>query len=84
MDRKAQLIEVFHDTEKWYQEDKRLVEAVGQSIAGTKVYGDDEYPLLSAKKSDRKTVITVTKMKYFGRKWLQFRPISGNEFLNNH
>ncbi|MBQ7059524.1 MAG: TIGR02452 family protein [Firmicutes bacterium] len=44
IDKKAQNIEVFNDTQLFYQTDPVLINAVDQSRKGTRLYAEDEYP----------------------------------------
>lgn len=63
MDRNT-LINVFADTEEWYATDKELQESVKDSIAGTKLYMEDETPKYAAKYGEE-TMIEVNKLKSF-------------------
>lgn len=44
MDRKAQLVEVFADTQRFYTENPSLAEAVEKSRNATRLYAADDYP----------------------------------------
>ena len=59
------LIDVFEDTEKWYQTDEVLKEAVTQSIKGTKLYMEGELPEIKSEKSAENTAVTVGKYRTF-------------------
>lgn len=43
---KEQLIEIFEDTKRWYEEEPKLAEAVKQTVAQTKVYMEEDGPAL--------------------------------------
>lgn len=64
-DRKQQLIEVFEDTQRFYEEDPTLKAAVKHSRDNTKLYDADEYPELPSNSSARPGVVRVTKHKTF-------------------
>ena len=63
-DMRQRLIEVFRDTQAFYQDDPRLSKAVEESTRNARFYAADDYPSLPEK---RKTpvLITVTKNKTF-------------------
>ena len=63
-DMRQRLIEVFRDTQAFYQDDPRLSKAVEESTRNARFYAADDYPALPEK---RKTpvLITVTKNKTF-------------------
>ncbi|MDE7243466.1 MAG: TIGR02452 family protein [Oscillospiraceae bacterium] len=65
MAKRDQLIEIFQDTEAWYQENPVLAEAVRKSIAGTVLYPAAEYPAIRPAKDGVKTEVTVTKARSF-------------------
>lgn len=71
MANKEQLIEIFEDTKRWYEEDLKLAEAVKRSIAQTKVYMEDDAPALweTLKNMGQNTTgagaVTVSKNKTF-------------------
>lgn len=60
MNRKEQLIEIFEDTRKWCQQENTLIQAVEQSVQGTKLYKEEEYPEIPEMETGAKTSITVT------------------------
>ena len=63
MDRRERLIAVFHDTQAYYTENRRLTDAVHRGIAAVKLYGESDYPELpEAQKSGN---VTVTKSRTF-------------------
>ena len=43
---KDQLIEIFEDTKRWYEEEPKMTEAVKQSVMQTKVYMEEDRPAL--------------------------------------
>lgn len=43
---REQLIEIFEDTKRWYEEEPKLAEAVKQTAAQTKVYMEEDGPAL--------------------------------------
>ena len=59
------LIDVFEDTEKWYQTDETLKEAVKKSIDNTKLYMEGDLPNIAKKKSLEETIVTVSKYRTF-------------------
>ena len=63
-DIRQRLIEVFRDTQAFYEDDPRLSEAVAEGVKNARFYAADDYPALPEK---RKTpvIITVTKNKTF-------------------
>lgn len=60
-----QLIKIFEDTEKWYQENRRLAEAVRSAREGTRIYAADHYPELPAVPDGAVTEIAVTASRTF-------------------
>lgn len=58
--RKEKFIEIFEDTRQWCQEENTFIEAIEQSIQGTKLYQEEEYPKLSDHVAYTETSITVT------------------------
>ena len=62
---RQRLAEVFRDTEKWYQENEKLAEAVKRSVAGTVLYMEEDYPEFPAAREGAATKITVTKYRSF-------------------
>ncbi len=46
MANKEQLIEIFKDTNRWYEEEPKLAEAVRRSVMQTKVYMEEDAPAL--------------------------------------
>ena len=64
MDRKTRLIEIFQDTQRFYETDPALAAAVAASKAGTKLYDAGAAPVLPA--NVRKTgAVSVPKSKTF-------------------
>lgn len=61
---KEQLIEVFNDTQNFYNTDEILKQAVKNSIDATIFYNAENYPALPAKKFDA-TKISVNKYRTF-------------------
>lgn len=63
-DIRQRLIEVFRDTQAFYEDDPRLSEAVAEGVNNARFYAAEDYPTLPEK---RKTpvIITVTKNKTF-------------------
>ncbi len=63
-DIRQRLIEVFRDTQAFFEDDPRLSEAVAEGVKKARFYAADDYPDLPEK---RKTpvIITVTKNKTF-------------------
>jgi len=64
-DRRARLVEVFHDTQRFYTEDAALAAAVASSKEATKFYEADDYPELPATDGARRQEIQVAKTKTF-------------------
>lgn len=72
MANKEQLIEIFEDTKRWYEEEPKLAEAVKQSVAQTKVYMEEDAPALwealknmERNAQERRLTVTVSKNKTF-------------------
>ena len=61
---REQLIEVFEDTQKWYQIDESLKEAIKNSISNTKIYVENDYPDIEKTLSDDIS-ISVNKYRTF-------------------
>lgn len=59
---KEDLIAVFEDTEKWYQTDATLKDAVQASIQGTKFYKEGDIPALPQER-DKKAQVLVNRNK---------------------
>lgn len=59
---REELIEVFEDTEYWYEHDEKLKEAIKDSITGTKFYEEEETPEVTEKKHES-TVVSVSKYR---------------------
>ena len=61
-DIRQRLIEVFRDTQAFFEDDPRLLKAVEEGVRNARFYAADDYPDLPEK---RKTpvIITVTKNK---------------------
>lgn len=64
MDRRTRLVEIFRDTQRFYEADPALVAAVAASKAGTKLYDGEPIPALPANTRKAGTV-TVTRSKTF-------------------
>lgn len=60
VNRKEQFIEIFEDTRQWCQEENTLIQAIEQSVQGTKVYKEGEEIKLPTKTAGTETKITVT------------------------
>lgn len=62
MANKEQLIEIFEDTKRWYEEESKLAEAVRQSVMQTKVYMEEDAPALweGLKNMERKAIGAAT------------------------
>ena len=58
------LIEVFEDTQKFYDENETLKKSIAESISGTKIYFENESPSVGEKKFDE-TKISVGKYRTF-------------------
>lgn len=56
-----QLVRVFEDTRKMYKKEPALVTAVKESISGTRLYMEGDYPEVKPNGKDFQTKITVTK-----------------------
>ena len=65
---RAKLIDIFNDTEQWYETDETLRAAVAHSIEETKFYAPDEYPPLPEKKFEH-TRLDVTRWRSFEAGW---------------
>ena len=65
MTRREQLIDVFDDTRRFYNENKILAEAVAFTCAHTKLYEADEYPALPTISREQNSVICVSPGKTF-------------------
>ncbi len=61
---REQLIEVFHDTEIWWETSRKLSDSVKRSVSQTKLYREDEYPALPATEVPL-TEISVTASRSF-------------------
>ncbi len=59
---KEDLIRVFEDTERMYQTDDRLKEAVNSSIKGTLFYPEGKTPVIPSPRYE-KTIVTVTNYR---------------------
>ena len=57
-----ELVEIFRDTQNFYQSDENLKRAIQDSIKFTKFYGAENYPPLPAKRF-KKTAVTVAKRR---------------------
>ncbi len=64
-DRKQKMIEVFEDTQDFYNTDPILKAAVKHSCEKTKLYEADEYPELHTSTAERKGAVRVTRNKTF-------------------
>ena len=65
MTRREQLIDVFADTRRFYNENKILADAVAFTCAHTKLYEADEYPALPAISREQDSAICVSTGKTF-------------------
>jgi len=65
MTRREQLIDVFADTRRFYNENKILADAVAFTCAHTKLYEADEYPALPAISREQDSTICVSTGKTF-------------------
>ncbi len=80
---KEDLIRVFEDTERMYQTDERLKEAVYCSIEGTRFYPEGQTPAIPTPRYE-KTTVTVTKYRtletamFYHRKFPEFRIAAHN------
>lgn len=80
---KEDLIRVFEDTERMYQTDERLKEAVNFSIEGTLFYQEGKTPAIPAPRFE-KTTVTVTKHRtletamFYHRKFPELRIVAHN------
>ena len=61
---REQLIDVFEDTQQWYQSDETLKEAVQNSINKTKIYAENDYPEIQKNHSEN-MIISVSKYRTF-------------------
>ena len=59
-----ELIDVFRDTEKFYNTDENLKAAIRESIKGTIFYGAQNYPSLPKRKF-KKTAVTIVRKRTF-------------------
>ena len=62
---RMKLISIFKDTMQWIGEEPELQASVRASIAGTKLYYEDETPSLPALTEGQETVVTVTQHRSF-------------------
>lgn len=62
---REQLIEVFEDTVRWYQENAKLAESVQKSITGTKLYGPSDNPPVPPAPDGAQTRVTVSRCRSF-------------------
>ena len=62
--RREQLIEIFEDTQQWYQSDETLKEAVNFSISNSKTYTETDYPEIE-KTHLEDIIISVNKFRTF-------------------
>ena len=80
---KEDLIRVFEDTERMYQEDERLKEAIKSSIEGTRFYPEGQTPAIPTPRYE-KTTVTVTKYRtletamFYHRKFPELRIAAHN------
>lgn len=80
---KEDLIRVFEDTERMYQTDERLKEAVYCSIEGTRFYPEGQTPVIPSPRFG-KTIVTVTKYRtletamFYHRKFPELRIAAHN------
>lgn len=65
MDHRERLIEIFQDTEKWCRENERLSRAVQDSIAATRVYGEEYFFGEMTDGGNFDTEVFVEKFKTF-------------------
>lgn len=65
MARREQLIDVFEDTRRFYQENKILTEAIEYTCEHTRLYEADDYPDLPDSKHEQSASIRVSKGKTF-------------------
>ena len=61
---REQLIDVFVDTQKWYQSDETLKDAIQNSINNNKIYTETDYPTIEKTHSDD-IIISVNKYRTF-------------------
>lgn len=80
---KEDLIRVFENTEKMYQENERLKGAIKSSVEGTRFYPEEKTPDISAPRYE-KTVISVQKYRtletaqFYHRKYPEARIAAHN------
>lgn len=61
---KADMVEVFRDTENFYGTDENLKQAIQDSIKGTSFYAAEDYPPIPARRFD-KTIVSVARRRTF-------------------
>ena len=64
MSTQTQRIEIFHDTQSWFEEDFDLAESINEAKKNTTIFYEDDYPEFDAS-ATKETIISVSKDRSF-------------------